>query len=259
MDSNNCLKYVEPKNVLINPQLHCIFCSNKKHSSHLCKKYDNNELFYYQVIRERRCKNCFRQFHRADSCFDDSFCVIQSCNRQDKHSPSVCRKRFPRQNCRKDVEKHSSKGMLTHCQGSQEELNDSSSAPPSKEDLNVFYTHCSQATQASEAKVMQCSQSTQTDDAEVRYLSQETQTGDGLCSRIGFTPVRFHPSDEFQLSFTSQFSDIFTLEYYQQKLMNYLKIPCSIFCPCRMNKSVPAHSEIPVSSCSKDYFIQILL
>ena len=99
MDTNdaNHFKYVEPKNGNLNPKYNCVFCTSRGHSSHLCRKYNSNEQFYHQVVEEKRCKNCLRQFHQSNRCLDDSFCAIKSCTRKDKHSPCVCRKRFPQQ------------------------------------------------------------------------------------------------------------------------------------------------------------------
>ena len=73
------------------PKLVCIFCDTADHGSHGCVKYSTSDNFWKHVYKNRLCKNCLRPHHKADSCFDQSFC---RCSRSDKHSPVLCRQRF---------------------------------------------------------------------------------------------------------------------------------------------------------------------
>ena len=78
----------------LDPKLVCIFCCTTDHGSHICQRFDASDNFWAQIYKDRRCKNCLRQHHRADSCFDPSFCTVHGCSRSDKHSPVLCRQRY---------------------------------------------------------------------------------------------------------------------------------------------------------------------
>ena len=77
-----------------NPKKFCIFCKTKNHNSHNCCMFNQNSEFWNVVYREKRCKNCLRQFHSARNCFDSNFCLFSSCRRRDKHSPILCKWRY---------------------------------------------------------------------------------------------------------------------------------------------------------------------
>ena len=77
-----------------NPRRVCIFCGSKEHNSHNCKKFNHSSQFWTVVYNEKRCKNCLRQFHFSNHCFDSSFCLISNCRRRDKHSPILCKFRY---------------------------------------------------------------------------------------------------------------------------------------------------------------------
>ena len=77
-----------------NPKLYCIFCNTASHHSHQCNKYKNSQQFWQAVLETRRCKNCLRLFHRSNKCFNQSFCHLMGCRRQDKHSPVLCRMNY---------------------------------------------------------------------------------------------------------------------------------------------------------------------
>lgn len=77
-----------------NPRLYCIFCNSANHSSNECRKYKSSKMFWKQVLDERRCKNCLRLFHKADRCYNESFCHLRACRRIDKHSEILCNVRY---------------------------------------------------------------------------------------------------------------------------------------------------------------------
>ena len=77
-----------------NPKRVCIFCGSKEHNSHNCRKFNHSSQFWTAVYNEKRCKNCLRQFHFSNHCFDSSFCLISNCRRRDKHSPILCNLRY---------------------------------------------------------------------------------------------------------------------------------------------------------------------
>ena len=79
---------------IVDPRKKCVFCFKENHESHNCTKFNDNKLFWSKVYLERRCKNCLRQFHFSNSCFDRSFCKLRFCQRKDKHSPVLCKYRY---------------------------------------------------------------------------------------------------------------------------------------------------------------------
>ena len=72
----------------------CIFCENNTHFSHSCQKFRSKEQYWEQVLTERRCKNCFRFYHKSADCYNRSFCKNISCHRKDKHSPVLCESNY---------------------------------------------------------------------------------------------------------------------------------------------------------------------
>ena len=78
----------------VNPKRMCIFCNTKEHNSHNCFKLSHNSEFWHIIYNQKRCKNCLRQFHFANNCFDSSFCLFSQCRRRDKHSPILCKFRY---------------------------------------------------------------------------------------------------------------------------------------------------------------------
>ena len=79
---------------VFNPKKFCIFCKTKEHNSHNCCLFNQNSKFWNVVYKEKRCKNCLRQFHNARNCFDSNFCLFSRCRRRDKHSPILCKWRY---------------------------------------------------------------------------------------------------------------------------------------------------------------------
>ena len=78
----------------IDPNSYCIFCLDRTHSSHVCTKFSDSKQFWSVIYDDRRCKNCFRQFHMSHRCYDFSFCLHRNCRRRDKHSPILCKHRY---------------------------------------------------------------------------------------------------------------------------------------------------------------------
>ena len=78
----------------IDPNSYCIFCLDGTHSSHVCTKFSDSKQFWSVIYDDRRCKNCFRQFHMSHRCYDFSFCLHRNCRRRDKHSPILCKHRY---------------------------------------------------------------------------------------------------------------------------------------------------------------------
>ena len=78
-----------------NPCSYCVFCNTGDHVSHECSRFKSGKMFWERVLLERRCKNCLRLFHRAENCFNQSFCYLD-CSRRDKHSSVLCGARYTR-------------------------------------------------------------------------------------------------------------------------------------------------------------------
>ena len=78
----------------MDPNSYCIFCLDGTHSSHVCTKFSDSKQFWSVIYDDRRCKNCFRQFHMSHRCYDFSFCLHGNCRRRDKHSPVLCKHRY---------------------------------------------------------------------------------------------------------------------------------------------------------------------
>ena len=76
-----------------NPCSYCVFCNTGNHVSHECSRFKNSKMFWKRVLLERRCKNCLRLFHRAEKCYNQSFCHLD-CSRRDKHSSVLCGARY---------------------------------------------------------------------------------------------------------------------------------------------------------------------
>ena len=279
------IKYVEPKNTHLNPKYHCVFCSSRKHSSHLCKKYNSNEEFYHQVVNEKRCKNCLRQFHLSDRCLDDSFCAIKSCYRKDKHSPCVCRKRFPQSiwselynenilQFKKDaaskrnqpsiwselyrrnilnmstVEKLSNRSSFG--QDSLVNLSKESIQPSSQEN---FITQCLTIS-ATTTTGNFSSQGTQT----VNFKSKETQTDEESSFSSVSTSSNFHSSNESERTISLS-AYVSPYDKFQSKLTTYLKTLSIIYCYCKIKNSIStAQSKVQVLNTTpiKDHFLNIL-
>ena len=268
--------YVEPKNQHLNPKYQCVFCNSKRHSSHLCRKYNSyngNEQFYHLVVKERRCKNCLRQFHQSDRCLDDSFCTIESCNRKDKHSPCVCRKRFPQsiwselysQNIsqlKKNVQPTIWSELYRH-----NVLNISTDKIPSNSS-----SLCKEMVHASSQEncIAQCltvsttttagnfnSQGTQTE----KLNTQGTQTDEESCSSSAFTSANFHSLDESE-RVTSLSANVSTSEEkFRLTLTDYFKVLCSIYCFIKIKNPIGSdQSKVHVynSTPIKDNFLNIL-
>ena len=90
LDVNNFQPVNVSRNFKSHSRLWCIFCKNNNHFSHSCLKFRSKEQYWGQILAERRCKNCFRFYHKAADCFNQSFCKNISCHRRDKHSPVLC-------------------------------------------------------------------------------------------------------------------------------------------------------------------------
>ena len=82
------------KFLVCNPKRFCIFCETKEHNSHNCFKMESNSEFWNVIYSQKRCKNCLRQFHFSNNCYDSSFCLFNNCRRRDKHSPILCKFRY---------------------------------------------------------------------------------------------------------------------------------------------------------------------
>ena len=80
-----------------NPCSFCVFCNTGNHVSHECTRYKSGKMFWQRVLLERRCKNCLRMFHRAEKCYNQSFCHL-GCSRKDKHSAIICHTRYAQYN-----------------------------------------------------------------------------------------------------------------------------------------------------------------
>ena len=278
---------MEPKNGHLNPKYQCVFCSSRKHSSHLCRRYNSNEKFYHQVVNEKRCKNCLRQFHRSDRCLDDSFCAIKSCNRKDKHSPCVCRKRFPQsvwsELYDQNISEFKKNGTSKRNQPTiwselyqRNILNISNDKTPSKNDGSSF---CSDTPLSLSQKnihpsskencITQCltvsnmtttenlnSRATQT----VNFNSQGTQTDEKSCYSSVSTSSSFHSLDESE-RMTSSSAHVSPCDKFQSRLTAYLKTLYAIFCYCKIKQSIStAECKVQVlnSTSTKDHFLNIL-
>ena len=254
--------YVEPKNSHLNPKYNCVFCASKKHSSHLCRKYTKNELFYHVVVKEYRCKNCLRQFHRSDRCFEDSYCVLEGCHRKDKHSPTVCRRRFLHKNdAQKSIwselyaqhkkDKYAQRTSIWSELYKENILMKTQKKNPdvlSQYDDSSMSTH-SLAVIASKSK--NCSShGTQTDEEDFRSSSHLSQDG-------------IHSSEESQLSSSSSLFVPCQEKTSHNRFIDYLKVPCSIHCFCKVKNSVRLSTESKISSFQivphKDFFMNILV
>ena len=84
----------QPVNIQPNPCLYCIYCNSANHSSHQCERFKNSTKYWEKVSVDRRCKNCLRLYHKSNKCYDRSFCFLNTCNRLDKHSPTLCHARY---------------------------------------------------------------------------------------------------------------------------------------------------------------------
>ena len=230
--------YIEPKHSLLNPKFHCVYCNLKTHSSHLCRRYNSPELFFDHVFKERRCKNCLRQFHRAENCYNDSFCVIQSCNRKDKHSPSICRKRFPKQNNNESFSLRE-RSKFYH-QTQKVNSNEENNLIPNQMD-----THSLTVTAIKSEK---------------KFISQATQTDEDQSQSSHIRPLRSQYSDHFGNGLSSLL-DVCGYDLIFSRLIEYLKIPCSKYCSCRIHNSTPfkVKASDPTTSSSKDFFMNILI
>ena len=96
LTSSNASQPVTHSTLSINPKFFCIFCNSDSHSSHCCHKFNSSQDFWFIILSEKRCKNCFRHHHQAVKCYDNSFCKLKYCRRSDKHSPVLCRHYFKR-------------------------------------------------------------------------------------------------------------------------------------------------------------------
>ena len=77
-----------------NPKRTCVFCDEKGHSSHNCRRFSNSSEFWNIIYQKRLCKNCLRPFHFSHKCYDNSLCFFSICRRRDKHSPILCKHRY---------------------------------------------------------------------------------------------------------------------------------------------------------------------
>ena len=209
--------YVEPKNIFINPKYKCIYC-NEKHSSHFCKKYSRNEAFYDILVKERRCKNCLRQFHTSEKCFDSSICKLPGCLRKDKHSPSVCRHRFPK---RVFPNPYSNSfyptnftpfGMYNY---------------PAMLNMNIHQPWSNSALPA------QCQNSCPT--KPTRTYSQETQTDED------------HRYSSYFTSFLHSDSSSVNDKFVSSRILAYVKLPCSQYCKCRIKNFKVSMTSKPLT------------
>ena len=274
--------YVEPRNPLLNPEFHCVFCNTKRHSSHSCRKFRSNEEFYHEVVKQRRCKNCLRQFHRSDYCFNDSFCTLPHCHRKDKHSPSVCRKRFSNKNDKShrpsiwselykkhfsnknDESRRPSIWSELYKQNYSNKNNDESSRPSVWSEL--YKKNVTRFRKNPQLSIQQKSSSTQCltvstlKSEETNHISQGTQTDERYCYSSGNSPSRYHCSE----AILSSISSVNSLRYNnQERLVEYLKIPCSIYCNCKIKDSFSDKSKVSIFQSNlfshKDFFMNILV
>ena len=108
----------------LNPKYACVFCCNSTHNSHNCQKFNSSQEFWSVVLTEKRCRNCFRQYHQARSCYDQSFCKIRNCKRKDRHSPVLCRNYFRKFACLRNSQfARPSFSSTTHHSSNLENLN----------------------------------------------------------------------------------------------------------------------------------------
>ena len=238
------IKYVEPKNQHLNPKYQCVFCNSRRHSSHLCRKYtayNGNEQFYNLVVKERRCKNCLRQFHQSDRCLDDSFCTIESCKRKDKHSPCVCRKRFPQSIWSELYNENISKFKKNVQPTIWSELyrhNVLNISTDKRSPNNSSLSNENVYTSSQENCIAQClavstitkagnlnSQGTQTEN----FNTQGTQTDEESCSSSAITSANFHSLDESEMMTSSSVNVSTSYEKFRLKLTDYFKVLCSIY------------------------------
>ena len=112
LTSSNASQPLTHSTLAINPKFFCIFCNSDSHSSHCCHKFNSSQDFWFIILSEKRCKNCFRHHHQAVKCYDNSFCKLKNCRRTDKHSPVLCKHYFRRLFC----EQKSSYGSYTSFQ-----------------------------------------------------------------------------------------------------------------------------------------------
>ena len=279
-DVSNHFRYVEPQDKSLNPKYHCVFCQDKRHSSHLCKKFKRNEEFYDVVVKQKRCKNCLKQFHRSEQCYDDKYCAIKSCNRKDKHSPCVCRQRFPKsvwselyhlnissykennaersptpiwtELYRRNISEFSSEKKLDMLNQKDCGVNTSCMTVTTLQSERKF---ASVETQTDDEKRKFASVETQTDDEKRKFATVETQTEE-LCSKL--PSITTHHLEESRRN--SSFVNVPEHERFQSIVFNYLEILCSIYHNWGVQNSFFVKPKIPCANFSptKDYFMDIL-
>ena len=248
---NNHFRYVEPQDMSLNPKYHCVFCQNKKHSSHLCKKFKRNEEFYDVVVKQKRCKNCLKQFHRSEQCFDDNYCVIKNCSRTDKHSPCVCRHRFPQDKKNKNATRSIWSELYQQNISRYKKNNVERNPTPSNVSKSL-----SDILNQNEDSVNSSCMTVTASQSERKFASVGTQTADELCSPL--PPKRIlHLEESQRISSSVNVPDH---KRFHSTWFNYLEILCSIYHYWRVKNSFYIKQQMyyPKFSSAKDNFLDIL-
>ena len=205
------------------------------------------------MVKQKRCKNCLKQFHRSEHCFDDNYCVIKSCSRTDKHSPCVCRQRFP-----KSVWSELYHHNISRYKGKNAERNPTSTwTELYHRNISEFLSEAkSDKLNKNDCKVNKSSMTVSTSQSEGKFASIGTQTDDELCSPL--PPKITHHSEESQRN--SSFVNVCEHERFQSIVFNFLEILCSMCHNWGVQNSFNAKPKMTYSNFpfTKDNFMDIL-
>ena len=69
----------------------CQFCASNDHDLYSCKLYDNRDLYWQDILKNKWCSNCLKTGHKWRQCYKKRNCKF-SCGRLDKHVPVLCQK-----------------------------------------------------------------------------------------------------------------------------------------------------------------------
>ena len=92
-NSDRVPRYVTPTRSPSPAQFACPFCQSNDHDKNTCKRFDNRDLYWALIIKNRWCGNCLRTGHRWRDCFRESSCDL-ACGRADKHVSVLCDKYY---------------------------------------------------------------------------------------------------------------------------------------------------------------------